>query len=58
MSTELSGEQDITIDTLDDIRAVARDAPDGAGLNPIGLREVVRGAAAARTLADVLRRLG
>jgi glycerol-1-phosphate dehydrogenase [NAD(P)+] len=58
LSTELSGEQDITIDTLDDIRAVARDAPDAAGLNPIGLREVVRGTAAARALADVLRRLG
>jgi glycerol-1-phosphate dehydrogenase [NAD(P)+] len=54
----VSGEPDITIDTLDAIRTIARDAPDAAVLNPIGLREVVRGAAAARTLADLLRRLG
>jgi glycerol-1-phosphate dehydrogenase [NAD(P)+] len=50
--------QEITVDTLDDIRAVASAAPDARELLPIGLREVTRGPAAIHTVADSLGRLG
>jgi len=48
----------VTVDALDQIRQLVAAAPDADRLRPIGLREVVSGPAAARTVARVLGRLG
>jgi glycerol-1-phosphate dehydrogenase [NAD(P)+] len=56
----------VTVDTLDRLRALVTAPGDGGAerdggscaLRPIGLREIVSGPGAARTVGDVLRRLG
>lgn len=54
----MSGSGAVTIDDLADLRATLDSAPEAASLRPIGLREVVRGEGAVRSLPDVLLRGG
>jgi glycerol-1-phosphate dehydrogenase [NAD(P)+] len=48
----------VIVDDLNEWRALVRESPDAASLNPIGIKEVVRGRGALETLPDVLERCG
>lgn len=46
------------VDDLSDVRTIVAESPDAGRLQPIGLREIVRGAGAINALPDVLERVG
>lgn len=48
----------VVVDDLAELGELLRSAPEAASLRPIGLREVVRGEGAVRSLPDVLHRRG
>ncbi|MFI5035595.1 MAG: iron-containing alcohol dehydrogenase [Acidimicrobiales bacterium] len=54
----MSGAGSVIVDQLTGLRDLVGRAPASESLRPIGLREVVRGSGAVRTLPDVLARCG
>jgi glycerol-1-phosphate dehydrogenase [NAD(P)+] len=48
----------VIVDDLDWLRTLVQESPDAASLQPIGIKEVVRGRGAVQTLPDVLERCG